>query len=393
MSGFQSFLENPSYGNEADSFVHRPQMIGGTRTNPVNAKTGAHLQENGDILFHLYEPDAKEIVIEWIAGHDSRLMRLSKMDGGFFDGVLTYDPTDPMMHGKRTFRMTIDGVRVVYPKIPMIFRGHEVINYVDIPDPAWDEYLIKDVPHGALSYRIYYSDTTKGWHRCMIYTPAEYAHTNKAYPVVYLHHGWGENETTWMFAAKVPQIMDNLIASGEAKPFLVVTNENMPKLSSDGTHGMGGYERLLLDDCIPFIQREYRVRDDKWNRGIAGNSYGCMITSFLGFGHPELFGVLGLISGGIRCKDVWKKYEENHHLEWLTEAPQEVDKSYHLIYRSHGTVEYHDSIDHEQDDAFLKEHGIVNCKGYKREFFEGGRHEWDTFGRGFAGFARRAFQE
>jgi enterochelin esterase family protein len=187
--------------------------------------------------------------------------------------------------------------------------------------------------------------------------------------------------------------MDNLIAEGRAVPFIVVTNENMPKLPSDGTHGMEGYESLLLNDCIPFIEGEYRVKKDKWSRAIAGNSYGCMVTSFVGFRHPERFGALGLLSGGIRCKDIWPAFEQNHHLDWLKGNAAAVGAAYRLIYRCHGTVELHDSPDHVQDDAFLKENGISDLPCYVREFFPGGRHEWDTFGKDFAGFAARAFKE
>lgn len=391
MKTFTEFAQNPSYGNVADAFVHRPQMIGGTRTNPVNADTGALLQPNGDLLLHLYEPKAATVEVEWSAGHDRERMALEKTPEGFFDGTVPFTGEAKML-GKRTFRLWIDGVETVHPRIPAIFRGHQMVNYVDIPDREWDDYLVKDVPHGALSYRIYWSKTTESWHRCMVYTPAEYAHTDKRYPVLYLHHGWGENETTWMFGAKVPEIMDNLVAEGRAVPFIVVTNENMPKLPTDGTHGMDGYARLLLDDCIPFIEREYRVKTDKWSRAIGGNSYGCMVTSFLGFSHPELFGSLGLLSGGIRCKDIWPAYEQNHQLDWLKGNAEAVGEAYRLIYRSHGTVEYHDSPDHVEDDAFLKENGISALPCFVREFFPGGRHEWDTFGKDFAGFAHHVFR-
>lgn len=391
MAAFADFISDRAYRCTADAFVYRKQMVGGTRTEPVMEDTGAFLQENGDVLFRLYEPAATEIELEWIAGHDREKMRLTKNDRGFFEGILPYTG-DPKMIGKRTFKLRIDGVEVVHPRIPSIFRGHQMINYVDIPDRSWDDYRVKQVPHGALSYRIYWSETVRDWQRCMVYTPAEYEHTDREYPVLYLHHGWGENETTWMFGAKVPQILDNLIAEGQAEPFLVVTNENMPRLPSDGTHGMDGYASVLLRDCIPFIEREYRVKRDKWNRAIAGNSYGCMITSFLGFGHPELFGNLGLLSGGLRCKDFWPSFEQNHHLDWLCGNAEAVGREYRLIYRSHGDVEYYDSPDHGQDDAFLREHGIDRLPCYVREFLPGGRHEWDTFGKDFAGFARRVFR-
>lgn len=390
MADFSDFIRDRSYQYTADAFVYRRQMIGGTRTAPIMEDTGAFLQANGDILFRLYEPEAPQIEIEWIAGHDREIMALIKRGDGFFEGVLPYTG-NPKLTGKRTFILRIDGQTVVHPRIPAIFRGHQMVNYVEIPDLSWRDCLVRNVPHGALAYRLYWSETVQDWQRCMVYTPAEYDHSQKEYPVLYLHHGWGENETTWMFGAKVPLIMDNLIAEGRAVPFIVVTNENLPKLPSDGTHGMAGYSQVLLRDCIPFIEKEYRVKTDKWSRAIGGNSYGCMITSFIGFTHPELFGNLGLFSGGIRCKDFWPAYEQNHQLDWLCRHAVDVGNAYRLIYRAHGTVEYHDSPDHVQDDAFLEEHGISQLPCFVREFFPDGRHEWDTFGKDFAGFARYAF--
>lgn len=387
-------MENLSYYTTADAFgPARPQMIGGTRLEPVLAETGAFLQENGDVVFRFHEPAAKDITLVFISGRGRQVASMERDEEGFFTYTLSH-AEHPEIKGKRGVNILVDGIPAFSQRIPAIFRGNKMSNYFEIPAGDWDDYLLKDVPHGSLSYEIYWSSVLGNWQRCMVYTPAEYQkHPERSYPVMYLHHGWGENETSWMFGGKVPFIMDNLIAEGRARPFLVVTNENMAKLPSDGTHGMAGYTEILLKDCIPFIEEKYRVLSDKWHRGIGGNSYGCMITSLIGFGHPELFGNLGLFSGGLRCKDFWPSYEENHHLDWLYDNADEVARQYRLIYRAHGTIEYHDSPDHVQDDEFLQKNGITELPNFVREFFPDGRHEWDTFGRDFAGFAQRAFRD
>ena len=393
MADYSKFVNNPSYYNTSHSFGKpRPQEVGGTRYKPVRIDTGAFLQENGDIRFYLFEPKATTIEIVMQQGHTAETLALQKNSEGFFEGTWVNNG-DPRFIGKRGLTVKIDGVACSYYRIPRYYRGNKLTNYVDFPDPEWDDYLIKDVPHGTLAFETYWSDTVGGWQRCMVYTPAEYRHnTDKKYPVMYLHHGWGENETSWMFAAKVPQIMDNLIAEGRAEPFIVVTNENMPKLPSDGSHGMDGYTSVLLNDCISFIEREYRCIPDKWHRGIGGNSYGGMMTSVIGFGHPEMFSHLGIFSGGFRFKDLWQTYEENHHLDWLYNNAEEIGKTYTIIYRGHGTGEYSDVPDNSDDEVFCRENGIDALPCYKRHFIKDGYHEWDTFGKEFAQFAQYAFK-
>ena len=117
-----------------------------------------------------------------------------------------------------------------------------------------------------------------------------------------------------------------------------------------------------------------------------------MVTSFTGLGHPEVFGNVGLISGGLRCKDYAPKLEDNHHFDWMKGNNQAFLDAYKLVYRSHGTVEFHDSTDHVEDEAFLESEGILNLPNFHREWLEGGRHQWDTFGKGFAGFAKLVFR-
>ncbi|MCD8127443.1 MAG: hypothetical protein LUD82_08400 [Clostridiales bacterium] len=395
MSAYKDFAQNRSYYDVPLTFGKpRPEQIGGTRANPVLADTGAFLADNGDIRFKLFEPEAQHISIEFTCGHNKKTLELEKDGEGFFMGIFP-NTGDVAWRGKRIFTVNIDGVSFAYPRMPIVYRTNRPVNYVDIPDVSWDEYLIKDVPHGAVTYNIYWSDTVKDWQRCLVYTPPGYNHdTERQYPVLYLHHGMTENETTWMFMGKVPQIMDNLIASGEAEPFIVVTNENCAKLPSDGSYGMEGFSSVLIDDCIPFIEKEYRAIPDKWHRGTAGNSYGAMLSSRLGFGHPELFSYIGLLSGGLRCRDCWPRWEQNDHLTWLYNNAEEVGRAYSLIYRAHGTAEFEDFRQaNVEEDEFLKENGIAALPCFVREFFEGGYHEWDNFGKEFAGFARNAFKK
>lgn len=390
---FQKFVNDRSYHITADVFgPQRPEKIGGTRSEPVSAQTGAFLTPSGDVLFRLFEPDAQTVEIGFMIGHSLERFPLEKMGNGCFEGTLAYSDR-PQLRGKKNIQVIVDGKKKLISRIPAFWRGNGLSNYMDVPDPQWEDAMLKKVPHGTLSYEIYWSDVLGDFQRCMVYTPAEYRHKpDRRYPVVYLFHGFGENETSWMFGAKVPQIMDNLIAEGKAEPFIVVTNDNMPKLPSDGTHGMDTFIDILLKDCIPYIDSEYRTIADKWHRGCGGNSYGGMMTSVVGFGHPELFSHLGIFSGGFRFKDIWTSYEENHHLDWLYDNAEEIGNTYKLLYRGHGTIEYDDIPDNREDEVFCRENKIDTLPCYVRSFIQDGLHDWDTFGKEFAEFAVHAFK-
>lgn len=400
MSDFEKFINNGYYSFTADHFGKlEPEKMGGTREFPIVAETGAFLMPNGDTMFRLYYPGAETVSIAFGRPPEGFELPLENKGGGLFEGVFPY-PSDSAYTGKRNINVMLDGKKVVSKRIPTFFRSGGLSNYVDIPDPSWDDYLIKDVPHGTVSYEIFWSETMNDWKRCMVYTPAEYRHnTEKSYPVLYLHHGGGEDETTWVFGGKANFILDNLIAEGKAEPFIFVCNDVSPVFSLDGSRraqefreGMENTCRMLINDCIPFIEREYRVIPDKWHRATAGLSYGCMVTSYTGFGHPEVFGSLGLISGGLRCRDFAPVLSDNHHIDWLKGGADKVAEAYRLIYRSHGTVEFHDFEDHPEDEQFLADNGILDLPIFVREWFEGGRHEWDTFGKGFAGLAKHLFK-
>ena len=398
MGDFSKFADNQYYSFVADHFGEfPPEIVRGTRVNPTLGRTGAFLQDNGDVFFNLFYPDANEIKI-MIGYQNTAELVLEKNEEGYFHGTYKY-PELIDQRGKRTLKIYVDGILHLEPRIPII-PGDVPENYIDLPDLSWDEYLIKDVPHGSISYDLYWSEVTKDWRRCLVYTPYEYRHNpDKKYPVMYLHHGGNGNEAQWFFGGKANLIMDNLIASGEAEPFIIVCNYNSPHFSMDASRHMEEYKigmeefcQVLLKDCIPYIEKEYRVIADKWHRATAGLSYGCMVTSYTGLGHPEVFGNVGLISGGLRCKDFAPKLEDNHHFDWLKGNNQAFLDAYKLVYRSHGTVEYYDSGDHVEDEAFLEKEGILTLPNFQRVWFEGGRHQWDTFGKGFAGFAKAVFK-
>ncbi|MDR1801256.1 MAG: hypothetical protein LBQ95_05420 [Lachnospiraceae bacterium] len=406
MGDFSKYIGDYSYYYTPERFGPLGlEQIGGTMLEPVTADTGAYLEENGDVRFRFYYPKVNKLEVSMRAGRQSMKFELEKDGEGYFSGVLSYDAQNPTWHGFRQFELIADGINVVSSRTPVMqgFRGPT--NYIEVPFLDFDDYLMdRNVPRGALAFRLFRSKVTNSWHRCTVYTPSEYnTSPDKSYPVLYLHHPGAKNtDTAWAFQGKVPLIMDNLIAEGKAVPFIIVSNECGPQLPEDGLFGMDGYFRMLFEDCIPFIESEYRCLSDKWNRATAGASWGGMLSSQLAFTWPDKFANVGMISSGFRCVDTWPKLEDNHFLDWMKGNAKEVGKQYKLIFRSHGEIEYIGSkeLPNEpgnptlfEDEAFLSENGLDKLPCYKRIVFPGGKHMWDTFAKGFSAFAQVLFKD
>lgn len=402
MGNFDQFRDNYSNTCTPASFGKlKPQMIAGKPDDPVLADTGAVVEANGDLSFRFHYPAAEKVSIEVRSGRHNSEIALVKDSEGFFTGSLPYTG-DPNWVGFREVKVKVDGVETVSPRLPMLSTAMGLGSFVFIPDTGWDDYLIKKVPHGTLAYEIYWSEVLQDWQRCMVYTPAEY-HKNpeKKYPVLYIHHPGNGNETSWMFPGKVPFIMDNLLAQGEAVPFIVVANECSAKVPADGRFGMDTYIRILLEDCIPFIEDKYRAQPDKWNRASAGASWGGMLSSRLVFSRPDVFASIGMLSSGLRCVDTHPVLADNHYLDWMRGNAEEVGRQYKLIFRSHGEIEYtgRPGVPGEngnptllEDEVFLAENGIDKLPCYSRVVFPGYKHMWETFSRGFSLFARQLFR-
>ena len=155
---------------------------------------------------------------------------------------------------------------------------------------------------------IYYSEVNKAMRRCFVYTPPGYdKNTKKRYPVLYLQHGGGENETGWSSQGRANLIMDNLIAEGKAKSFIIVMDNGTwtmsgPRRSEGGTWSpkgwADGFMNTLLKDIIPMIDASYRTLANQKNRAMAGLSMGGMQTRVITLANPDVFSQVGMFSGG-----------------------------------------------------------------------------------------------
>ncbi len=395
--------------------AYGPRMRRGRPT----AQTGAIPQENGDILFRIWAPDAHEVLVnlEGLTVHygsrvnilelertgqdfPEELLSLEKNDKGFFEGILAKDKLEGF-YGAFPFWWVIDGAPVIHPYCRTTWRSGRLMNCVEVADPDLQaEFEMRDVPHGTVCYEMFYSEIRGDWSPCLVYIPAEY-HTNtgKRYPVMYLQHGGGENETGWVTLANLPEVMDNLIAAGKAEPMIIVMNNTRipnPTAANHGDHPglvtFGAVDDLITRECIPFIEGRYRCLEGKENRAIAGLSQGGMQTSYVGFSHPELFGYVGIFSASIRTRHFWEDYNENPHLGMFTGDIKQLEENYRVIYRGVGAQERESRPWHKEDDRFIHERGIDQLKCYHHTIHPTMCHEWGVFRRSLYEFAQLIFK-
>lgn len=351
--------------------------------------TGVRVLENGDVYIGYYAPEAKEVGVYF--GADPRL-QMEKGEDGIWRATL---PFNKEFVGPKGFTFRVDGADVVSQFCPTFFCNNSLMNYVEIPDPNAPYMTLRDVPHGSIVTEYYYSDVLEEWERCLIYLPPNYQEGGE-YPVLYLQHGYSENETSWVYNAKINFILDNLIADGKALPFIVVMANGM-------FHGkynifadfQDPFEKSLLTCLIPFIEKKYRVIKDKWHRGIAGFSMGSMQSSLIGLHNMDTFAYIGLLSGFMRRvggpeKDVDKSLEVNSHLLKMFDR-ENFEKEIKLFFRGIGSKDGTKKA-FDVDDELLEEHGMTDCPNLVRFIAEGYPHDWSTMRILFTEFAQKVFK-
>ncbi|GAB2808129.1 alpha/beta hydrolase-fold protein [Ferruginibacter profundus] len=262
---------------------------------PSNIRNAAYPQITTDsrVIFNIKAPDAKKVQIDLGKKYD-----LVKDDDGYWKVT-----TDSVSEGFHYYSLLIDGVAVADPASQSFYGMGRMASGIEIPFSGGAYYALRNVAHGDIRIKRYFSKVTNSWRQFYIYTPPGYdSAVNMNYPVLYILHGGGEDETGWATQGKTDLILDNLIAAGNAKPMLVV----MP----DANIGAGGFsaggiesslklfEREMKEALVPFVEKNYRVLTGGANRAMAGLSLGGMHTLYTGLNNTDKFAYLGVFSSG-----------------------------------------------------------------------------------------------
>ena len=271
------------------------------------ANTSPEFHEDHRVTFRIQAPQAEEVLIsgDWLAEN----VNLEKGE----EGIWSYT-TDVMPSNLYTYIFMVDGVRVNDPSnVHMVRDVASIFNVFIVYDGQGDYYRVNDVPHGTITRRWYHSPGNEMDRRITVYTPPGYEAGSDHYPVLYLLHGMGGDEEAWIALGRTAQILDNLIARGEAVPMIVVMpNGNVSQQAAPGESALGLYQpsfRLpnTMDgvmedtfvDIIEFVDENYRVLPEKESRAIAGLSMGGFHSLHTSRYHTDTFDYVGLFSPAI----------------------------------------------------------------------------------------------
>jgi enterochelin esterase-like enzyme len=357
---FNPNLAFPEMPGVKEDFVPSEMNQPGQQYPQVNSQ--------GYARFRVEAPDAKEVTVSLGLGGRGGT-KLHKT----YDGSWVGTTEGPMDEGFHYYHLSIDGGTFNDPGTCNYYGSTRWESGIEIPAHDKDFYAMKNVPHGNVQQVLFWSESTKTCRRAFVYTPPTYGKNKKEkFPVLYLQHGWGEDETAWSTQGHANLIMDNLIADGKIKPFIIVMTYGMTNDIQFG--GLGGFtakefETVLVDELVPFIDANFQTKADKWNRAMAGLSMGGMETKTITLRRPEVFGSYGLLSGG--------QYE-----------PSDIKdkKQVKLIFESCGSKEQPDRINESVKN--LKAAGF-NAHGY---ISEGTAHEFLTWRRSLYQMAQLLFK-
>jgi enterochelin esterase-like enzyme len=260
------------------------------------------VNSQGYARFRIIAPDAKSVSVSLGLGGRGGTT-LTKAEDGAWVGT-TEGPLDKGFH---YYRLTVDGGTFNDPGTLNFYGSIRWESGIEIPAPDQDFYALKNVPHGKVQQILFPSKSTNTSRRAFVYTPPDYdKDQTKQYPVLYLQHGWGEDETAWSNQGHANLIMDNLIAEGNIKPFIIVMTYGMTndvRIGGLRDFKIEPFQTVLVDELIPYIDANFRTLSDRSHRAMAGLSMGGMETKTITLANLDKFSYIGLFSGGTFSMD------------------------------------------------------------------------------------------
>ncbi len=363
------------------------------------------VDEKGHTYFRVFAPNAKKVQISF-RGPMTREA----------DGYWTYVSPEPEAVGFHYYQLIIDSVYVADPATKSYYGMSKWVSAIEIPEGL--EYdKTQDVPHGEIRMKRYWSEMTQAWRTCYVYTPPQYDQDAVTrYPVLYLQHGGGEDETGWVFQGRMGNIMDNLIAEGKAVPMIVVMDRGYATLPGSTTMARGDnpamnaflagasapaaqqpaqaarperpirpmsvFPELLANEIVPMIDASFRTKTDRESRAMAGLSMGGGHTFQVVMNNLDKFAYLGGFSGGAGSVE---RIDELY--DGIYNDPEQFNQKIKLMFLSIGSEERPERVRNFAEALQAK--GLENVIYYESE---GTAHEWLTWRRSLREFAPLLFR-
>lgn len=306
---------------------NKPAIIEDFKPSSLNQPGQEYPQVNsqGYARFRIYAPQAQSVKVS-LGGPEGT--SLTKMEDGFWVGT-TAEPLDEGFH---YYRLTVDGGTFNDPGTLNFYGSCRWESGIEVPAFDQDFYALKDVPHGRVQQVLFPSKSTHSIRRAFVYTPPDYdKNPKKRYPVLYLQHGWGEDETAWCNQGHANLIMDNLIAEGKIKPFIIVMTYGMTneiKFGELRKFDIKPFQTVLVDELIPYIDANFRTLSDQPHRAMAGLSMGSMETKLITLANLDKFSYIGLFSGASISLDEVNNtpgFKEKVKLVFVSYGSKELD--------------------------------------------------------------------
>lgn len=369
-------------------------------TTNVNGAAYPRVDSSNRAEFRVKAPEATKVRLNFWSGPK---LDLEKQPDGFWTVT-----TPPLVPGLHYYTLIIDSAEVSDPNSHSFFGGSKDASAIEIPEARSTYYSAQDVPHGQVREVWYNSKVTSSWRHALVYTPADYdSHPKARYPVLYLQHGGGEDETGWIKQGHANFILDNLIAAGSCKPMIIVMANGYarradrpapdltgkpfgsPEMMRAMQEMVAAFEDDMTQVLIPFTDSTFRTIPDRDHRAMAGLSMGGMQTFQVTFDHLDLFSYIGGFSGAAMAFGN-QLFDAKTSLNGALADPSAFAKKVHLLWLGVGTEEpamMHAGIE--------KLHASLAAANVQHVFYEspGTAHEWQTWRRDLKDFAPRLFQQ
>ena len=373
----------------------------------ININGYPRVLSDNRVMFRVNAPQAQNVQIDLCGTKYD----MNKSDNGAWTVT-----TNPQVPGYHYYSLVVDGVSTADPASQSFYGCSRWSSAIEIKEAGMDVFEVQDVPHGEVRTVYYYSKVDESWRPLMVYTPAGYNDGKQDYPVVYIQHGGGEDHRGWMEQGRTAQIMDNLIAAGKAVPMIVVSsNSNVRSRngrSSEGRQvrldgrvvtdegkanggfgggyswqGMQAFRSEMIENIIPFVEKNYRVKKDRKNRAMCGLSMGGGQSFYIGLRDPEVFANVGVFStgmfGGIQGAS---NFDLEKEVPGILTDTKTFNKQFDVFFMSCGEqdprIEYTRNIVKKMRDGGVE----VKFNSYP------GDHEWQVWRKSLHEFAQYLFK-